>query len=98
MILDDIVAARRADVARAKREAPLAALTARPYYAEPRRGFAAALRARRPAVIADVKKASPSKDVIRSAFGQLPQLFGGFGIKDTLPGDLGAHRGALLSG
>ncbi len=68
MILDDIVAARRADVARAKREAPVAVLTARPLYAAPRRGFAAALRARRPAVIAEVKKASPSKGVIRSDF------------------------------
>jgi indole-3-glycerol phosphate synthase len=68
MILDDIVAARRADVARAQREAPLAALRARPHYGEPRRGFAAALRARRPAVIAEVKKASPSKGVIRSDF------------------------------
>jgi indole-3-glycerol phosphate synthase len=68
VILDDIVAARRADVARAKREAPLAALTAQPRYAEPRRGFTAALRAGRPAVIAEVKKASPSKGVIRSDF------------------------------
>jgi indole-3-glycerol phosphate synthase len=68
MILDDILAARRADVARAKHAIPLAALHALPRYGEPRRDFAAALRARRPAVIAEVKKASPSKGVIRADF------------------------------
>ena len=65
MILDDIVAARRTDLMRDKREVPLDALTDRPLYHEPRRGFAAALRAQRPAVIAEVKKASPSKGIIR---------------------------------
>jgi len=68
MILDDIVAARRADVAVAKRAVSLAELRARPGWAAPRRPFAAALRARRPAVIAEVKKASPSKGVIRADF------------------------------
>jgi len=71
MILDDIVNARRDDVARAKRATPLAVLERQPRYAEPRRGFAAALRARRPAVIAEVKKASPSKGVIRADFDPL---------------------------
>lgn len=68
MILDDIVTARRDDLALAKRETPLAALEARPLYAAPRRGFARALRARVPAVIAEVKKASPSRGVIRDDF------------------------------
>jgi indole-3-glycerol phosphate synthase len=68
MILDDIVDARRGDVARAKRATPLAALEASERYAAPRRGFAAALRACSPAVIAEVKKASPSKGVIRADF------------------------------
>jgi indole-3-glycerol phosphate synthase len=68
MILEDIVTARRADVAHAKRTTPLAALQTSPRYAAPRRGFAAALRARRPAVIAEVKKASPSRGVIRADF------------------------------
>ena len=50
MILDDIVAARRDDVARAKRAAPLRGARERGRATrEPRRGFAAALRARRPA-------------------------------------------------
>lgn len=68
MILDDIIAARRADLATAQRAEPLSALRDRPGWALPRRGFAAALRARRPAVIAEVKKASPSKGVIRADF------------------------------
>ncbi|MGD9762949.1 MAG: indole-3-glycerol phosphate synthase TrpC [Candidatus Binatia bacterium] len=68
MILDDIVAARRTDVAEAKRTTPLAALEALPGWAAERRGFAAALGARRPALIAEVKKASPSKGVIRVDF------------------------------
>ncbi len=68
MILDDIVAARRADVAVAKGAVSLADLRAHAGWAAPRRPFAAALRARRPAVIAEVKKASPSKGVIRADF------------------------------
>lgn len=68
MILDDIIAARRADLAATRRTTSLAALRERPGWALPRRGFEAALRARRPAVIAEVKKASPSKGVIRADF------------------------------
>lgn len=68
MILDDIIAARRADLATAQRTVPLSALRDRPGWALARRGFAVALRARRPAVIAEVKKASPSKGVIRADF------------------------------
>lgn len=68
MILDEIVRARRADVAEAKRAVPAEELRRRPLFAEPRRGFAAALRGRAPAVIAEVKKASPSKGLIRDDF------------------------------
>jgi indole-3-glycerol phosphate synthase len=68
MILDDIVAARRDDLERAKREVARARLTEQPLYGEARRPFAASLRAHRPAVIAEVKKASPSRGVIRVDF------------------------------
>ncbi|MDX2168720.1 MAG: indole-3-glycerol phosphate synthase TrpC [Deltaproteobacteria bacterium] len=75
MILDDIVTARREDVAAAKRTTPPAALRAAPLWHAARRGFAAALREKggrggmsAPAVIAEVKKASPSKGVIRADF------------------------------
>ncbi len=68
MILDDIVAARRADLARAKREVSLAQLAERAMYAEPRRGFAAQLQRLPLAIIAEVKKASPSRGVIRADF------------------------------
>jgi indole-3-glycerol phosphate synthase len=68
MILDDIVTARRADVATAKRTTPVESLRVAPLWDAPRRGFAAALRTHRPAVIAEVKKASPSKGVIRADF------------------------------
>lgn len=69
MILDDIVAARLEQLAREK--------TARPYQeiraqaegmAGPARDFAGALRGERLAVIAEVKKASPSKGLIRPDF------------------------------
>jgi indole-3-glycerol phosphate synthase len=68
MILDRIVTARRADLARAKAEVSLSALERMPGFAEERRGFAHRLRARPPAVIAEVKKASPSRGVIRPDF------------------------------
>lgn len=68
MILDDIMAARRGDVRDAKRRVPRAALEELPSWGEPRRGFRDALQRRRRAVIAEVKKASPSRGVIRADF------------------------------
>ncbi|HVN87169.1 MAG TPA: indole-3-glycerol phosphate synthase TrpC [Candidatus Binatia bacterium] len=67
MILDDIVAHKREELAARTRATPLAALRDRPLYHGPRRGFRAALQARG-AIIAEVKKASPSKGVIRADF------------------------------
>ena len=48
MILDDIIAARRDDLAAAQRAHPLEALRERPGWALPRHGFAAALPGRGP--------------------------------------------------
>ena len=69
MILDDILARKREEVDARRRTVSLAALRERPLYGEPRRGFRAALGGRpAPAVIAELKSASPSRGVIRSAY------------------------------
>jgi indole-3-glycerol phosphate synthase len=69
MILDDILAHKRAEVAARRRDVPVAALRARPLYDEPRRGFARALATRpAPAVIAELKRRSPSRGVIRADY------------------------------
>lgn len=68
MILDDIVAAKREEIVEHRRKRPLDVLAASPLYRTPRRGFAAALAAPGRAIIAEVKKASPSRGVIRADF------------------------------
>ncbi len=72
MILDDILAEKRREVERSKSASAVAALRARSEYAEPRRGFARALQdaneAKRRPVIAEIKKASPSRGLIRASF------------------------------
>jgi indole-3-glycerol phosphate synthase len=69
MILDDIVRHKRADLQHAKATTPLAGLEQRPLFRAQRRDLRSALRAAvRPAVIAEIKKASPSKGVIRVDF------------------------------
>lgn len=71
-ILEKILAVKREEVARGQAENPLPALRARAEEQPAPRGFVAAMRARiadgRSAVIAEVKKASPSKGVIRPDF------------------------------
>ena len=71
-ILDEIAAYKRADVAALRRAESQDAVEARAAAASPPRGFAAALeRAARPgrlALIAEIKRASPSKGLIRADF------------------------------
>lgn len=69
MILDDILAHKRDEVSERKRATPVAALRDRPLFHAARRGFRDALAARpAPAVIAELKRASPSRGVIRSHY------------------------------
>ena len=71
-ILSRILARKREEVAERSRAVPAPELRARIAGAAPPRGFAAALQAQaargRAAVIAEVKKASPSRGVIRPGF------------------------------
>lgn len=71
-ILERILARKAGEIAERRAALPLAELSARIDDAPPVRGFAAAIEDRlatgRPAVIAEVKKASPSKGVIRAEF------------------------------
>ncbi|HWA14756.1 MAG TPA: indole-3-glycerol phosphate synthase TrpC [Burkholderiales bacterium] len=71
-ILEKILAVKRDEVATAKKALPEAALRDAVKAAPPLRDFAGALRNRvdagKPAVIAEVKKASPSRGVLRTDF------------------------------
>jgi len=68
MIIDDIVRDKRTDLQRAKAAVPVADLQQRALFRAPRRGLRAALEGRHRAIIAEVKKASPSKGIIRADF------------------------------
>jgi indole-3-glycerol phosphate synthase len=69
MILDDILAEKRREIAASKSRSPLAELRTRAQWNEKRRGFSRALRANSGrAIIAEIKKASPSRGVIRADF------------------------------
>ena len=69
MILGDILAHKREEVAQRRHAVPGSALRDAPRYHEPRRGFRAALeRATAPAIIAELKRASPSRGIIRADY------------------------------
>ncbi|MDE2622846.1 MAG: indole-3-glycerol phosphate synthase TrpC [Betaproteobacteria bacterium] len=71
-VLDRILATKAQEVAAASRRVPLAALREAAGKAPPARDFEGALRSRvasgRAAVIAEIKKASPSKGILREDF------------------------------
>jgi indole-3-glycerol phosphate synthase len=71
-VLARIEAYKRIEIAQAKAAVPQAEIEKRAASASPTRGFARAIEARiaqgRPALIAEIKKASPSKGLIRADF------------------------------
>jgi hypothetical protein len=67
-VLDRIIEARRAAIARRKKTVPETALRFGAKHAKPVRDFAAALTRNSLNVIAELKKASPSRGLIRANF------------------------------
>lgn len=71
-VLSRILEAKREEVAQARRDVPLEVVERRAREASPPRGFERSLRERvaagRPAVIAEIKRASPSRGLIRADF------------------------------
>ena len=67
-ILERILEVKRGEIAAAKERSPLAALEIIARKAAAPRDFVGALRAKKPAVIAEIKKASPSRGVLRENF------------------------------
>jgi indole-3-glycerol phosphate synthase len=67
-ILDEIIHRKQGEVARCRRAQPIEAIQAEMALAPPSRDFAAALRASGVSLIAEVKRASPSKGLLRPDF------------------------------
>ena len=67
-ILERIMEAKRAEVASARKHVPEERLAEAAGKALPVRDFAGALRGKNPAVIAEIKRASPSRGVLRADF------------------------------
>jgi indole-3-glycerol phosphate synthase len=89
-ILERILAVKAEEVAAAKAHTPLAAIRAQAEQAPPVRDFVGAMRARiavgEPAVIAEIKRASPSKGLLRDPFEPA-----------TIAASYAAHGAACLS-
>ncbi len=74
-ILDEILEQKQREVASAKERIPFESLIPRLATAPPVRGFLQAIReSARPALIAEVKKASPSAGLIRADFDPFQSL------------------------
>ncbi|MBV9191025.1 MAG: indole-3-glycerol phosphate synthase TrpC [Betaproteobacteria bacterium] len=67
-ILERILEVKRSEIAAAKERSSLAAVEILARKASAPRDFLGALRAKKPAVIAEIKKASPSRGVLRENF------------------------------
>ena len=67
-VLDRILSYKADELAYRRRKQPLRDVRDAAETAAPTRGFAAAVKRRKPAVIAEIKKASPSRGVIRDHF------------------------------
>ena len=67
-ILERILGVKQREIAAAKERIPLAAMEKLAREAPAVRDFVGALRAKKPAVIAEIKKASPSRGVLREHF------------------------------
>jgi indole-3-glycerol phosphate synthase len=85
-ILATIAGHMREQVARRRRDMPPQALRDRPLFHAPVRGFARSLRGATRRIIAEVKRASPSKGLIREDFDPL-----------ALAQDFAAHGASALS-
>jgi indole-3-glycerol phosphate synthase len=68
VILERILRVKQEEIAAAKRRLPQAGIEERARAAPPPRDFVAALRGKRPAVIGEIKRASPSRGVLRADF------------------------------
>lgn len=67
-VLDRILAHKAEELADRRRRRPLHEVRTAAETAAPTRGFAATVKRRKPAVVAEMKKASPSRGVIRDRF------------------------------